>query len=292
MRGTLVLAELFRDQPLDFVALFSSVTAVLVAARPGGLCRGQRLPRRLRARGERARRPVHPLGQLGCLAGGRHGGRDRGAGRAQGLARGEPAPGRLAGPGRRGAGAGALRGSLAQVAVSRQDFQARIDGELHARSAGRAGRRRRRRARCTPGRRWRAPMWRRATRPRRRSPPSGRRSWASTGSAVHDNFFDLGGNSLVGLKVISRVKAELQADVSPVALFEGPTVAAMAKLTGRRKGPRRAAARSRRSQEPRRDAAGEAEAAAGVRERAQRDERNGFTKRTPSTVLPCWKSSL
>jgi len=48
---------------------------------------------------------------------------------------------------------------------------------------------------------------------------------------VHDNFFDLGGNSLIGLKVVSRVKAELQADLSPVALFEGPTVASMAKLT-------------------------------------------------------------
>ena len=47
---------------------------------------------------------------------------------------------------------------------------------------------------------------------------------------IHDNFFDLGGNSLIGLKVISRVKAELHADLSPVALFEGPTVAAMAKL--------------------------------------------------------------
>ena len=48
---------------------------------------------------------------------------------------------------------------------------------------------------------------------------------------VNDNFFDLGGNSLIGLKVISRLKAEFPgADVSPVTLFEGPTVGALARL--------------------------------------------------------------
>jgi amino acid adenylation domain-containing protein len=47
---------------------------------------------------------------------------------------------------------------------------------------------------------------------------------------AHDNFFDLGGNSLVGLKVISRLKSELGADISAVHLFEGPTVAALARL--------------------------------------------------------------
>ena len=47
---------------------------------------------------------------------------------------------------------------------------------------------------------------------------------------AHDNFFELGGNSLVGLKVISRLKAELGGDISAVHLFEGPTVAALARL--------------------------------------------------------------
>ena len=47
---------------------------------------------------------------------------------------------------------------------------------------------------------------------------------------AHDSFFELGGNSLVGLKVISRLKAELGGDLSAVHLFEGPTVAALARL--------------------------------------------------------------
>jgi acyl carrier protein len=47
---------------------------------------------------------------------------------------------------------------------------------------------------------------------------------------IHDNFFDLGGNSLVGLKVVARIKRELAAEVSAVILFEGPTVASLARL--------------------------------------------------------------
>jgi acyl transferase domain-containing protein/aryl carrier-like protein len=47
---------------------------------------------------------------------------------------------------------------------------------------------------------------------------------------AHDSFFELGGNSLVGLKVISRLKAECGGDLSAVHLFEGPTVAALARL--------------------------------------------------------------
>jgi amino acid adenylation domain-containing protein len=47
---------------------------------------------------------------------------------------------------------------------------------------------------------------------------------------VHDNFFDLGGNSLMAIRVISRLKSDLGADVSEVSIFEGPTVASLAKL--------------------------------------------------------------
>jgi acyl transferase domain-containing protein/acyl carrier protein len=49
---------------------------------------------------------------------------------------------------------------------------------------------------------------------------------------IHDNFFELGGNSLIGLKVISRLKRELSVDLPIVALFEGPTVSALAKVIG------------------------------------------------------------
>ena len=47
---------------------------------------------------------------------------------------------------------------------------------------------------------------------------------------IHDNFFDLGGNSLIGLKVIARLKKDLNIDLPMVALFEGPTISALAKV--------------------------------------------------------------
>jgi hypothetical protein len=47
---------------------------------------------------------------------------------------------------------------------------------------------------------------------------------------LHDNFFELGGNSLLGLKVVARLKKECGIDVPVVALFEGPTVLALSKL--------------------------------------------------------------
>jgi len=47
---------------------------------------------------------------------------------------------------------------------------------------------------------------------------------------VHDNFFDLGGNSLMAIRVISRLKKDLGVDVSEVSIFEGPTVASLARL--------------------------------------------------------------
>ena len=53
---------------------------------------------------------------------------------------------------------------------------------------------------------------------------------------IHDNFFDLGGNSLIGLKMIARLKQELLIDIPIVSLFEGPTVSALARLIGQGSG--------------------------------------------------------
>jgi phthiocerol/phenolphthiocerol synthesis type-I polyketide synthase E len=50
---------------------------------------------------------------------------------------------------------------------------------------------------------------------------------------IHDNFFDLGGNSLIGLKAISRLKKELNIDIPVTALFEGPTISALARVISR-----------------------------------------------------------
>ncbi len=47
---------------------------------------------------------------------------------------------------------------------------------------------------------------------------------------IHDNFFELGGNSLVGIKLIARVREQFGVQLPAVTLYEGPTVEALAKL--------------------------------------------------------------
>ena len=44
-----------------------------------------------------------------------------------------------------------------------------------------------------------------------------------------ENFFDLGGNSLLGLQMVAKLGSEFGVEIEPVALFESPTVAAMAR---------------------------------------------------------------
>ncbi|HEX3704066.1 MAG TPA: AMP-binding protein, partial [Vicinamibacterales bacterium] len=47
---------------------------------------------------------------------------------------------------------------------------------------------------------------------------------------IHDNFFDLGGDSVLAARVVARVSGELNADLSLVTLFERPTLASMADV--------------------------------------------------------------
>jgi amino acid adenylation domain-containing protein len=47
---------------------------------------------------------------------------------------------------------------------------------------------------------------------------------------IHDNFFDLGGHSLLVTQLGSRIRTGLKADISLRQLFEGPTVAQMAEV--------------------------------------------------------------
>jgi phthiocerol/phenolphthiocerol synthesis type-I polyketide synthase E len=56
---------------------------------------------------------------------------------------------------------------------------------------------------------------------------------------LHDNFFELGGNSLIGLQLMNSIQKEFRVAVSVVALFEAPTVAAMAEYLLSRDDPDR-----------------------------------------------------
>ncbi|AEW99625.1 type I polyketide synthase [Streptantibioticus cattleyicolor] len=49
---------------------------------------------------------------------------------------------------------------------------------------------------------------------------------------ARDNFADLGGTSLMALQLVKRIRAAFGVAVSPVTLFEAPTVHAMARLLG------------------------------------------------------------
>jgi thioesterase domain-containing protein/acyl carrier protein len=47
---------------------------------------------------------------------------------------------------------------------------------------------------------------------------------------VHDDFFDLGGNSIVAIRLASRIEEEFGLSVSPTILFEAPTIASLGEV--------------------------------------------------------------
>jgi acyl carrier protein len=54
---------------------------------------------------------------------------------------------------------------------------------------------------------------------------------------VHDNFFALGGHSLMAIRVVSRIHKALDAGVSLLALFEHPTIERLATFLGQQETP-------------------------------------------------------
>ena len=51
---------------------------------------------------------------------------------------------------------------------------------------------------------------------------------------IYDNLFELGGNSLIGLRIVTRLKKDLNIDIPVTALFEGPTIFTLSRLIERK----------------------------------------------------------
>ena len=61
---------------------------------------------------------------------------------------------------------------------------------------------------------------------------------------IHDNFFDLGGHSLLIVQAHSKLQELLQRDISILELFQYPTISSLAQYLSEEKSERSALAES------------------------------------------------
>src|SRR6185312_7530761 len=52
---------------------------------------------------------------------------------------------------------------------------------------------------------------------------------------IDDNFFEIGGHSLLAMQLMARVRKEFQAELSLRNIFEAPTIAELAAILDRKK---------------------------------------------------------
>ena len=223
VQGTLVLADLTRDIPLDFFAVFSSVTSVVGDVGQVDYCAANAF---LDALANQLRRRGVPMVSLGWDTW-----------RDVGMAVKAQAPRELKAVFAEAIGSGitaeegitlferALASGLAHVIVSKTELPARIETapkleDMHG-------------LQLSPARHARPELSRDYVAPRNETESALAGVWQELLGiervGVHDDFFELGGHSLLAIQLLSRVREVFAVTLSIATLFANPTICEFAE---------------------------------------------------------------